>query len=197
MKRRYEIGNMFWFYDASICTDRWERTWVIVFMSQGWVRAEGDVHEDLNQNLGLFRQPLPYNIHVRGEHDQTLYHHLVTKTHMWQFLWAPGNGKNEDKNKRMRKMKKMKRLKGWGISRWCFLRLGPSATATLPPVRVILETADRADESVIPKVITLILLMRRLMMSMIMKIQEGLKNWKWGLSSTWMVQVALQYMYLL
>ena len=143
----------------SICTDCWERAWVIVLMSQGWVRAEGDVHEDLNQNLGLFRQPFPYKLGVRGDHDQTLYHHLVTKT---QFLWAPGNGKNEDMNKMMRNMK---RLKGWRISRWCFLRLGPSGTATLPPVRVILETADRADESVIPIVIAVMLWMRRLTIS--------------------------------
>ena len=106
MKRRYEIGNMFWFYYASICTDRWERTWVIVFMSQGWVRAEGDVHEDVNQNLGLFRQPLPYNIHVRGKHDQTLYHHLVTKTH----IYICGNFFEHQETEKM-----TKRLKGWGI----------------------------------------------------------------------------------
>ena len=78
------------------------------------------------------------------------------------FFELQETGKSEDKIKRMRNMK---RLKAWGISRWCFLRLGPSGTATLPLVRVILETADRADESVIPIVIAVMLWMRRLRIS--------------------------------
>ena len=145
----------------SICTDCWERAWVIVLMSQGWVRAEGDVHEDLNQNLGLFREPLPYNIHVRGEHDQTLYHHLVTKTHMWQFLWAPGNGKMRTrikgwgkwKNEKIKRMRNIKMMLFEARTKWnCHLAACESNIGNCWPRRWVgdshRDSSDAVDEEV-------------------------------------------------